>query len=61
MTGPCDSVIGRRIEDVLERFLTSVPVRFEVASNNVQLQGAVLDIDEATGRAQSIARIQRKL
>src|SRR3989338_1709313 len=61
MTGPCDSVIGRRIEDVLERFLTQIPIRFEVARENVQLQGAVLDIDEDTGKARSIVRIQRKL
>lgn len=61
MTGPQDSVIGRRREDVLERFITCVPIRFEVAKENIQLQGVVLDIDENTGKARSIARIQRKL
>ncbi|OGX17768.1 MAG: metallophosphoesterase [Omnitrophica WOR_2 bacterium RBG_13_44_8b] len=61
MTGPCDSVIGRRVEDVLERFITSIPTRFEVASENIQLQGVVVDIDENTGKAGSIVRIQRKL
>jgi calcineurin-like phosphoesterase len=61
MTGPCDSVIGRRIEDVLERFTTSIPVRFEVAQDNIQMQGVVLDIDEKSGQARSITRIQRKL
>lgn len=61
MTGPLDSVIGRRIEDVLERFITALPVRFEVAKENIQLQGAVLDIDENSGKARSIVRIQRKL
>jgi metallophosphoesterase (TIGR00282 family) len=61
MTGPYDSVIGRRVEDVLERFLTSVPVRFEVAQDNIQLAGVVLDIDENTGRARSIVRVQRKM
>lgn len=60
MTGPYDSVIGRRVEDVLQRFLTSVPVRFEVADSNVQLHGVVLDIDDKTGRAKSIERVQRK-
>ncbi len=59
MTGPLDSVIGRRIEDVLERFITGVPTRFEVAKENIQLQGVVLDIDD-TGKARSIVRIQRK-
>jgi metallophosphoesterase (TIGR00282 family) len=61
MTGPVDSVIGRRVEDVLARFITCVPIRFEVAKENVQLQGAVLDIDENTGKARSIVRIQRKI
>lgn len=61
MTGPYDSVIGRRVDDVLQRFLTGLPVRFEVASADVELHGAVVDIDEATGRSRSIKRIQRKL
>jgi len=61
MTGPVDSVIGRKIEDVLERFLTCVPTRFEVAKENIQLQGVVVDIDEETGKARSIVRIQKRL
>ncbi|MFH1457683.1 MAG: TIGR00282 family metallophosphoesterase [Candidatus Omnitrophota bacterium] len=61
MTGPYDSVIGRRIEDVLERFVTSIPTRLEVASDNIQLHAVVLDIDENTGKARSIERIQKKL
>lgn len=61
MTGPYKSVIGRKIEDVLERFITSVPVKFEVASEDIQLHGVVLDIDEKTGKAFSIVRIQKKL
>jgi metallophosphoesterase (TIGR00282 family) len=61
MTGPYDSVIGRRVEDVLERFITAVPVRFEVAETNVQLHGAVVEINEKTGKANSIIRIQEKL
>lgn len=61
MTGPYDSVIGRKVEDVLERFLTAIPTRFEVASGNLQLHGAVVDIDEKTGKAESIVRIQKKV
>lgn len=61
MCGPFDSVIGRRVEDVLERFLTQLPTRFEVASENVQLQGVLLDIDEKTGKAHSIERIKKKM
>ena len=47
MTGPYDSVIGRRVEDVLTRFLSSIPVRFQVAEGNIQLHGALVEIDEA--------------
>jgi len=61
MTGPYDSVIGRKVENVLEKFLTNVPLRFEVAENDIQLHGVVIDIDEKSGKASSIVRIQRKL
>lgn len=61
MTGPYNSVIGRKVENVLERFITAVPVRFEVALEDIQLHGAVMDIDKNTGKALSITRIQKKL
>jgi len=61
MTGPYDSVIGRKVEDVLTRFLSSIPVKFNVAEENIQLHGALIQIDEKTGLARSITRIQKKL
>src|SRR3989338_1985977 len=61
MTGPYDSVIGQRKEKIIERFITGLPTRFEVASDEVQLTGVVLDIDEKTGKANSIQRIQRSI
>ncbi len=61
MCGPYDSVIGRNVDNVLERFLTNLPVRFEVADKNIKLCAAVVDVDEKTGRANSIARIQKGL
>jgi len=61
MTGPYDSVIGRRVEDVLTRFLSSIPVKFEVADANIQLHGVLVEVDEGTGKAVSIARVQEKL
>lgn len=60
MTGPLDSVIGRKTEDVLARFLTSIPTRFDVACGNIQLQGVVLDIDAESGKTRAILRIQEK-
>lgn len=59
MCGAADSVIGRKVEDVLIKFVTKIPTRFEVATGNVQLQGVVLDIDEESAKAKSIMRIQR--
>ena len=61
MCGPYDSVIGQEKSKIIERFLTGMPTRFEVASSDVQLHGAVIDIDETTGKAIKIERIQEKL
>jgi len=56
-TGPHESVLGREIEPVLKRFLTGMPQRFEVAKNHVLLNGAVIEIDEGTGKAIKIQRV----
>ena len=56
-TGPHESVLGREIEPVIKRFVTSMPQRFEVARNRVLLHGAVVEIDEVSGRAISIRRV----
>jgi hypothetical protein len=61
MTGPFDSVIGRKKEQILSRFLTQMPTKFEMADGDVQLHGVIIDIDEKTGKADSIKRIQEKL
>lgn len=54
MTGPRDSVIGVKKEIVIRKFLSQMPVRFEVATGTAQLEGVVLEVDEATGRARDI-------
>lgn len=58
MTGPYDSVIGTRVDHVLERFLTMMPTRFAVAKENVKLCGAEIELDEKTGLATSITPLQ---
>ncbi|MDN5361505.1 MAG: 2,3-cyclic-nucleotide 2-phosphodiesterase [Moorella sp. (in: firmicutes)] len=58
MTGPRDSVLGVKTEIILHRFLTQLPVRFEIADGVVQLEAVLLDIDAATGRAMGIQRVQ---
>jgi metallophosphoesterase (TIGR00282 family) len=61
MTGPVDSVIGRKIDQVLTRFLDHTPNRFEVADKNIQLQGAIIEIDSKTGKSLSIKRVRETL
>jgi calcineurin-like phosphoesterase len=60
-TGPHESVLGREIEPVIKRFLTAMPQRFEVAKNRVQLHGAVIEIDDASGKAVKIQRVSENL
>jgi hypothetical protein len=60
MTGPFQSVIGVMKDDVIHRFLTQIPTKFESASQDVQLNGVLIDVDSATGKARKIERIHRK-
>jgi len=61
MCGPHDSIIGMRKDLVLERFLTQRNVPFEPAKGAVWLNGVIVELDDATGRARSIERVQEKL
>ena len=60
-TGPHESVIGREIEPVLRRFVTQLPQRFSVSKKGIRLQGALIEIDDATGKSQSIERVSEFL
>jgi 2',3'-cyclic-nucleotide 2'-phosphodiesterase len=57
MTGPHDSILGRRYDRVLSATLTCVPSHFDVATGDPRLNGALLTIDPLTGRALSISRV----
>jgi hypothetical protein len=57
MTGPQNSVIGVDKNIILERFLTQMPVKFEVADEDVCIEGVVIDADE-DGRARTIERLR---
>jgi 2',3'-cyclic-nucleotide 2'-phosphodiesterase len=61
MCGPLDSIIGVRKDLALQRFLTQRPHAFETAKNETWLQGAVIDIDDRTGRGLSIERVRERL
>ncbi|WP_257351469.1 TIGR00282 family metallophosphoesterase [Pseudalkalibacillus decolorationis] len=58
MTGPYDGILGMSKEAVLKKFLTSLPVRFEVEKGREQLSGVVIDLERNTGHATKISRIQ---
>ncbi|MBW1990825.1 MAG: TIGR00282 family metallophosphoesterase [Deltaproteobacteria bacterium] len=60
MTGPLNSVIGMKKEVILERFLSQRPQPFKVATQNIQMQGVVVQVDEE-GRCQEIQRLQMSL
>lgn len=57
MTGPYDSILGRRIDRVMHTTLTFIPTPFDVATGDARLAGAIVDVDPATGKATAIARI----
>ena len=60
-TGPHESCLGRELEPVIARFLTNTPQRFPVAKGRILLQGALIDVDETTGKARSILRVSEPL
>jgi metallophosphoesterase (TIGR00282 family) len=61
MTGAKDSIIGRDYASVMTKFLTGMPSKFEIAEQNVALEGVLIDVDEATGRARKITRVREYL
>lgn len=58
MTGPLASVIGIRKQLALERFLTQIPWKFDVATEEIELQGVVVEVDSETGRSKNIQRVR---
>ena len=57
MVGPYESILGRRIESVVAAFSTQLPTRFEVATEDVRIGGALVEADPATGKALAIERV----
>jgi len=58
MTGPKNSILGREVEPVLRKFTTGVPHKFDVAKGDPVLEGAIVDVDMRTGKANSIERLR---
>jgi metallophosphoesterase (TIGR00282 family) len=61
MTGPFESILGRRIDRVLETRLTANPTQFDVAERDVRMCGSIVDIDPATGLATAIERLVQRV
>ncbi len=60
MVGSSESILGRKIAPVVQKFSTGIPKYFEVENKNILLCGAVVELDDSTGQAISIQAIQRK-
>lgn len=58
MSGPHESILGRKIERVMEATLTFRPIPFDVATDNVQISGVIIDVEPKTGRSSGIRRIK---
>jgi 2',3'-cyclic-nucleotide 2'-phosphodiesterase len=61
MCGPTESVLGREIQPIIQRFVSSMPVNFPVAKGQVCLHGIIVDIDPVTGLATGIRRIAERV
>jgi len=59
MCGPADSILGREAGPIIQRFTDCLPTHFPVARGPVQICGAIIEIDQNTGRAESISRIRQ--
>jgi metallophosphoesterase (TIGR00282 family) len=57
MCGPINSILGRAIEPIMNRFISNLPSPFPVAGGAIRLRGALIEIDESTGRALRITRL----
>ena len=57
MCGPVNSILGREIQPIINRFISNLPASFPVAAGEVRLRGALIEIDETTGRALRITRV----
>ena len=57
MCGPINSILGRAVDPIMNRFISNLPASFPVAGGEVRLRGALIEIDESTGRAVRITRV----
>ena len=61
MTGPFESIIGRKIERVMEAMRTSRPINYDVATDDLRLNGTIVEVDTESGKAVKIERLNVRL
>lgn len=61
MTGSYDSIIGFRHEEIIQKFLFNTPRKMEPAKRDIRLTGALIEVDESTGKASQITRVQERV
>ena len=61
MTGPHESIIGRRIDRVMHATLTSLPTPFDVATGDLRMNATLVEVDPETGHATAVRRICERL
>ncbi len=58
MTGPINSILGMESETIVKKIVTKLPAKFEVASGDAQFNAILIDIDDKSGKAENVERIQ---
>ena len=58
MTGPHKSILGRDVDRVLKSIVTQVPTRYDIAENDLHIEGAVITVNKETGKAEGIKRVR---
>lgn len=57
MTGPADSILGMNKTIIVNRFVTGLPQKFEIASGKGQFCGCIFTVDEQSGRCTDVERL----
>ncbi|MBD3320510.1 MAG: TIGR00282 family metallophosphoesterase [Chitinivibrionales bacterium] len=61
MTGPENSCIGVKPQQVIQKFILQTPVKFEPSSDGPMLNAVMVDIEESSGKAQAISRVYERI
>ena len=57
MTGPHDSILGVKSECIIHKLTTKLPTKFEIAENDLRVNGAMFELDPSTGRVSKVTRV----